>query len=198
MYDNIEGLDIPEYDRITDDDSLSVRQAKYQKQLQLQREQSLKDASKGADKAAELQDSLTKDNDTTTKEPVADESADNGAAPLQTATTTAELPSDSKIAELIEGQNKTNQLLAAILAVANTFISNMQTGSSNNNSSDNMQLNNNTRTKENALTTNIKAVLSSLGGGSNVGIGDKLIPSKNDPTNGIGQIMSVLNSVAGR
>ena len=61
-----------------------------------------------------------------------------------------------------------------------------------------MQLNNNTRTKENALTTNIKAVLSSLGGGSNVGIGDKLIPSKNDPTNGIGQIMSVLNSVAGR
>lgn len=198
MYDNIEGLDIPEYDRITDDDSLSVRQAKYQKQLQLQREQSLKDASKGADKAAELQDSLTKDNDTTTKEPVADESADKGDVPLQTATTTAELPSDSKIAELIEGQNKTNQLLAAILAVANTFISNMQTGSSNNNSSDNMQLNNNTRTKENALTTNIKAVLSSLGGGSNVGIGDKLIPSKNDPTNGIGQIMSVLNSVAGR
>ena len=106
---------------------------------------------------------------------------------------------DDKLAALIEGQNKTNQLLSAILAVANALIGgNTSAGTSSGTSSTGAQLNTNTRTQETALSTNVKAILSSLGGGSSVGIGDKLIPSKNSSVNGIESIMAALNSISNR
>jgi hypothetical protein len=200
-FSNIEGIEIPDYNRITDDDSIAVQQAKYQRQLILQREQSLKQASADAARSAEMQKSI--ENSGITASNVVDPNGPNKVPGYDSVVAQTQQPpvvvTDDKLAALIEGQNKTNQLLSAILAVANALIGgNTSASASSGTSSTGAQLNTNTRTQETALSTNVKAILSSLGGGSSVGIGDKLIPSKNSSVNGIESIMAALNSISNR
>ena len=90
--------------------------------------------------------------------------------------------------ELLAAQSQTNQLLTQILAAiqgAVELVSKREIPT----------LNPNTGTKETQTGSTVKAILTALGGGSNLGIGDKFMMNATRNGNNQGDINNILNSM---
>ena len=97
----------------------------------------------------------------------------------------------NKLDILISEQQKTNALLEAIIELGNKMLGTSIEAKT-------PKLNPNTQQYETPDTQNIKAALSMLGDGSNVGIGDKFLPGSNRDGSNMASIVQSMNFITRR
>jgi hypothetical protein len=110
----------------------------------------------------------------------------NGPVPVDISST------NNEFAVLVQAQNRTNELLGAILAVVQAAASSVANNSNSKDSGKDLAT---------GLGGPIKAILSTLGGGSSFGMGDKFLGNmgnRNNSQGDIGSIMSAMSAIVNR
>jgi hypothetical protein len=106
--------------------------------------------------------------------------------PAPSAVVTENNPTNTELVSMIQAQNRTNELLGAILAVVQAAVSNIGSNSSKDSGNDVAA----------GLGGPIKAILSTLGGGSSFGMGDKFLGNMGNRNNSQGDIGSIMNAMS--